>query len=338
MFRAFIGIGLCAAAVVGIWAGGETFASKRLGQLIENNPATQASDVLPLRQPPEFGLRLQDIAVSDPAGSLSLPWAEIVISPMRPTTAQLRVSDQGQLTLGGQEYDLGLSEFYSKIRLAPMKRLAPDHIDLMADTVTLDGNVVIQGMDLELQMDQLGVTAPMAARSVYDAHINLGAVQTQILSQIGFDLGPIPDPVTMQGGVRLWLDGTPSVTGDAPPDVVGWQTSGLTIGAGAMSLRLVGRVVKGQDGLAEGQLAIYTADATAIIDQASQLGLIPPQVRMLLGAGLGQLSKTAIDPDIEGPDFPEPSDGQLRLPVVLKNGQIFLGGLPIGTAPRFGAI
>jgi hypothetical protein len=338
MFKAFIGMGVCAAAITGIWAGGESYASKRLAQLIQNDPAVQASSVQAMRQPPDFGIRLQDIVINDPSAAVAFPWAEIVMSPMTPTVAQLRLPDQGQLKIGGQDYDLGLSGMYSKIRLAPMKRLAPDHIDLMADAVTLDGQVVVQALDVDLQMGRLSANAPLVARAVYDAYVNLGAIQMQMLAQLGVDLGPIPDPVTMNGTVRLWLDGTPSVTEQRPPNVVGWQTEGLTVGAGPMSLRLVGRVARGADGLAEGQMAIYTSDAKAIIDQAADLDLIPQQLRLLLNVGLGQLAKAAIDPDIEGPDFPEATNGQMRIPVLLKDGQIFLGGIAVGAAPPFGGI
>ncbi|RJE79990.1 DUF2125 domain-containing protein [Paracoccus sp. JM45] len=338
MFRFFIVSGVCIAAVAGIWAGGETYASKRLAQLVQDNPATQASSVEAMRQPPNFGVELQDFTLTDPAATLAFPWARIVMSPTTPTTAQLQLPDHGQLQIEGQDYDLGLSGDYSKIRLAPLKRLAPDHIDLMADAVTLDGQAVIEGLDIDLQMGRLSATAPLAARSVYEAAVNLGALRTQMLAQLGVDLGPLPDPVTMNGKLRLWMDGTPSVTDEHAPDIVGWQTEGLTLGAGAMSLRLVGRVVRGADGLTEGQLAIYTTDAKAIIDQAAELDLIPQQSRMLLTFGLGQLARAEIDPDIDGPEFPEASDGQMRLPVVLKEGQIFLGGIAIGAAPPFGSI
>ncbi|MDN5567788.1 MAG: DUF2125 domain-containing protein, partial [Paracoccus sp. (in: a-proteobacteria)] len=276
--------------------------------------------------------------LNDPAFGLSLPWAEVVLSPATPTTAQLLLPDQGQVTRFGQSYDLGLSEPHAKIRLAPLKRLAPDHLDLMADAVTLDGQTVISGLDLEVQMARLGATAPLIARSAYDAHIDLGAVQTQTLAKAGFDLGPIPDPVTVHGAMRLWLDGTPSVTGKAAPTIVGWESDGLTLGAATMSMRVVGRVVRGANGLAEGQIAIYTTDAQQIIDQAADLGLIPAASRMLLRAGLGQLSKAAIDADLPGPVFPEAANGQIRLPVQMRDGQIFLGGIAIGAAPPFGAI
>ncbi|WP_378942694.1 DUF2125 domain-containing protein [Paracoccus sp. R86501] len=338
MFRAFIGIGLCAAAVVGLWAGGETLASRRVAELIAGDPALQAASVQPLRDPPDFGLRIEAPSFSDPVGGLSLPWAVVRMSPAAPTTAHLILPNDGQMTIAGQTHVLGLDGPHAMIRLAPLKRLAPDHIDIMADRITLDGTPVIEGLDLELQMSRLGSDAPLVARASYDAHLGLGAVQTALLSQMGLNLQGIPDPVSVSGSILLWLDGTPSVRGQATPSIVGWQTSGLTIGAGAMSLRVVGRVVRDKDGLAEGQVAIYTADAQQIIDQASDMGLIPPSTRMLLRAGLGQLARAQIDAEMPGPDYPEPANGQVRLPVQMIEGQIRLGGIPIGPAPPFGAI
>lgn len=338
MFRAIIGIGLCAAAVAGLWAVGETLASRRVAELIAGDPALQASSVQPLREPPAFGLRIEEPGFSDPAGGLSLPWAVLRMSPTAPTTAHLDLPDEGQVTIAGQPHALGLVDPHALIRLAPLKRLAPDHIDIMADQVTLDGAPVVEGLDLELRMTRLGPDAPLAARSAYDAHLGLGAVQTAVLSRMGLNLQGIPEPASLSGNILLWLDGTPSVRGQATPAVVGWQTEGLTVGAGALSLRVVGRITRDEDGLAEGQVAIYTSDAGQIIDQAAGMGLIPPSARMLLNAGLGQLAKAQIDAELPGPDYPEPQDGQMRLPVQMIDGQIRLGGIPIGPAPPFGAL
>lgn len=338
MFRAFIGIGLAAAAVVGLWAGGETLASRRVAELIAGDPALQATLVRPLRQPPQFGMRIEQPAFADPAGGIALPWAEVQISPQSPTTARLILPREGQVTIAGQGHALGLQNPHATIRLAPLKRLAPDHIAVTAEQVTLDGAPVIEGLDLNMQMTRLGPDAPLAARAAYQARLGLGAVQTRLLSQMGLDLHGIPDPVSLGGDLLLWLDGTPSIRGQATPSVVGWQTEGLTIGAGPLSLRVVGRIVRDPNGLAEGQVALYTADARQMIDQASQMGLIPGPARMLLSAGVEQLAKTPIDADLPGPDFPEPAQGQVRLPVQLSGGQILLGGIPIGAAPPFGAI
>ncbi|WP_108502816.1 DUF2125 domain-containing protein [Paracoccus indicus] len=338
MFRAIIGIGLCAAAVAGLWAGGETLASRRVAELIAGDPALQASLVQPLREPPEFGLRIEEPGFSDPAGGVTLPWAILRMSPRTPTTAHLDLPDKGQVTIAGQTHALGLQDPHALIRLAPLKRLAPDQIDIMADQVTLDGAPVIEGLDLELRMIRLGPDAPLAARAAYDAHLGLGAVQTAVLSRMGLNLQGIPEPASVSGNILLWLDGTPSVRGQTTLAVVGWQTEGLTVGAGSMSLRIVGRVVRDKDGLAEGQVALYTTDAGQIIDQAADMGLIPPSTRMLLNAGLGQLAKAQIDAELPGPDYPEPQDGQMRLPVQMIDGQIRLGGIPIGPAPPFGAL
>ena len=338
MFRAIIGIGLCAAAVAGLWAGGETLASRRLAELIAGDPALQATSVQPLREPPEFGLRIEQPGFSDPAGGLTLPWAIVRMSPGTPTTAHLDLPDEGQVTIAGQTHALGLEGPHAMIRLAPLKRLAPDHIDIMADQVTLDGAPVIEGLEVELQMTRLGSDAPLAARAAYDAHLGLAAVQTAVLSRMGLNLQGIPEPASVSGSILLWLDGTPAIRGQATPAIVGWQTEGLVVGAGALSLRVVGRVVRDKDGLAEGQVAIYTTDAGQIIDQASDMGLIPPSTRMLLNAGLGQLAKAQINAELPGPDYPEPQDGQMRLPVQMIDGQIRLGGIPIGPAPPFGAL
>ena len=157
MFRALIGIGLAAAAVVGLWAGGETLASRRVAELIAGDPALQATLVRPLRQPPQFGMRIEQPAFADPAGGIALPWAEVQISPQSPTTARLILPREGQVTIAGQAHVLGLADSHATIRLAPLKRLAP----ALAARVAPGGTLVLSGL---LAGDVTGVLAAYRAQ------------------------------------------------------------------------------------------------------------------------------------------------------------------------------
>ncbi|ODT61479.1 MULTISPECIES: DUF2125 domain-containing protein [Paracoccus] len=333
MRGAVIGTGLVAAIVVGGWLGVETLARDRVAAWVATDPALEAASVTALRDPRQIGVALTDLRFSDPAFGVALPWMRAWLSPLAPLTAQLDLPDQAQVMQGGQVMQLGLSAPVASLSLAPLNRMAPDRLDLQAQDVTLDGQPLADALSVQARMVPLGADAPRPARAAYGVDLSLEGLDVGGLARLGLDPGPLPGPVGAQGPVRIWLDGTPSVTGDQVPQIVGWQTEGLALQAGQIGLRIIGRLSRDAQGRAEGQVALYSADADAMIGMAVGLGLIPPQGQLLLRAGLSQLSRADLDDTLPGPDFPGPAEGELRLPIIMRNGQLILGGVPIGPAP-----
>ena len=109
MRRMVIGTGLVLALLAGGWLGAETLASNRVAALIAQDPALQAASVSPLRDPRRIGVALSEPSWSDPALSISLPWARLFLSPASPLTARLDLPDGAAVTQGGQVMQLGLS-------------------------------------------------------------------------------------------------------------------------------------------------------------------------------------------------------------------------------------
>lgn len=330
-----IAVGLVAAVLAGGWLGAETMAARHVAALIRDDPGLEAASVAPLRDPRQIGIRLSEPQLRDPALSVAMPWARLSLSPLSPLTARLDLPDAIRVVQAGQAMDLAWQDPRASVALAPLNRMAPDALDLQARAVTLDGLPMAQGLSLRADLGALGSDAPRPARAAYDIAIALEGVQTQALAMLGLDAGPLPGPISVRGPLRVWLDATPSLGADAAPgpQVVGWQTAGLDMQAGDIGLRLVGRLSRDAQGRAEGQVALYSPDADAMIGLAEGLGLIPPQGRLLLRAGLAQLAQAPLDATLPGPAFPEPAPGELRLPVIMRDGQLILGGLPVGPAP-----
>lgn len=334
MRNAVIGAVVLVAIGAGGWIWGESRLAEGARAWIAGDPALAAEAVQPLRDAGRFGLRLSKPQLSDPALQLTLPWAEAWVSPLAPTTARLDLPQQGQLVLAGQAHDLTLSSSDATLRLAPLNRMAPDRLTLVAQGLALDGQPLADSISVEARLGRLAGSAPMEARTAYDIDLSAAGVQLQVLAPAGFDAGPLPDPVGVDGQLRLSLDRTPGA-GEAPPAIVGWQTPGLVLEAGPIQVRVVGRVTRDADGLAEGQVVLYSRDADRMLDLASDLGLIPGQVRLLLRAGLAQLAQVAPEADLHGPAYPEPQEGELRLPILMRDGQLILAGVPVGPAPAF---
>lgn len=333
MRGALIGLVLLVGMGVGGWLGAEHLLAGRVRAAIDADPALQATQVQPLRDPRQFGLTLTEPQFRDPAMGLSLAWARLSVSPGAPLTGRLDLPDRAQITIQGRQMQLELTQPVARLALAPMNRMAPRRLDLGARDLMLDGLPLAEGVSLRMQLAPLGAQSPRAARAAYDADLSLQGVQTAALARLGLDLGGLRGSMAAQGPLRLWLDGTPSLTGGRAPALVGWETPGLDLSVEDIGLRIVGRLSRDDQGRAEGQVALYSADADAMIAMAVGLGLIPAQAQLLLRAGLSQLSQADLDATLPGPDFPDAAPGELRLPIVMRDGRLLLGGVPIGPAP-----
>lgn len=333
MRKAVIGAGVAVAMLAGAWLGTESLASRRVAAMIAADPGLDAAAVRPLRDPRAIGVEVTGLQLRDPALGISLPWARILLRPSSPLTARLELPDQAQILQGGGVVDLGLARSQASLSLSPLNRLAPDRLDLQADGLTLDGRPLAAALSLQARLASVDPDAPDPAGAAYDLQMSLSGLQPEGLARIGLDPGPLPGPIALEGPLRLWLDRAPRLTEDTAPQIVGWQTPGLSLQAGEIGLRLVGRLSRDAQGRAEGQLALYSSDAEAMIGMAAGLGLIPPQGQLLLRAGLSQLARAPIAADLPGPEFPEPAEGELRLPLVMRDGQLMLGGMAIGPAP-----
>ncbi|QBX35201.1 DUF2125 domain-containing protein [Paracoccus liaowanqingii] len=333
MRRAVIGAGVAVALLAGAWLGAESLASRRVAQAIAADPALQATEVRALRDPRRIGIELRGLDYRDPALGISLPWARLSLQPLSPLTARLDLPGRGTILQGGDSLELGLARSEARLSLSPLNRMAPDRLNLQAEGVTLDGQPLAEGLSLQARLVSLDAAAPDLAGAAYDLQLSLAGLQTDALARIGLDPGPLPGPIAADGPLRLWLDRSPSVTGDTAPQLVGWQTEGLSLQAGEIGLRIVGRLSRDAQGRAEGQLALYSSDADAMIGLAAGLGLIPAQGQLLLRAGLSQLARAPMDASLPGPEFPDPAEGELRLPIVMRDGRLMLGGMAIGPAP-----
>ncbi|MFN3273100.1 MAG: DUF2125 domain-containing protein [Paracoccus sp. (in: a-proteobacteria)] len=332
-----IGVTVVAILGAGLWLGGETVAADRLRQHIAQSPALDAASVTPLRSPEGMGLRLEAPAVGDARAGLALPWARLLLSPTSPTTLQLDLPPEGRLTLDGRVHDLTAGAAQALLSVAPLRGMVVDALHIEARDLRIDGMALARQIDLDLAMQRLGHDAPRPARASYDADIAIDGMAQAGLSQLGLQAGELPGDLSAQGVVRLWLDG-PLRPGQArPPQLVGGQTDGLTLASGDLSARIVARLAADEAGFAQGRVALYTRDAGAIVDHMAELGLIPDGARLLLRAGLSQLGRAGFaqgDAPQPGPDFPEATGDELRLPLLFQDGQMFLGTVPLGPAPR----
>lgn len=336
MLRLLTGLAVLLALVAGLWLGGETLAARRAAEAVARSPLVEAAAVTPLRRLTGFGLRLDAPVLRGPGAAISLPWAELSAAPTAPFTARLVLPEEGQLQLPGATVAIAAAAPAASLTVAPMRDMAVDAAQLSLDALRLDGVEAAGQVRLDAQLRRLGHDAPLAARAGYDVSVSAEQLAVELLALLGLDATALPGPVSANGAARLWFDAAPRLQEGAPaPRALGFQTAGLDLASGDLTVRVVGRLAADEAGLAEGRLGVFTRDADAIIGQLVALEVIPGGAALLLRAGLGQIGRAEFpEGSYAGPAIPAAGTDELRLPLSFADGQMSLGAVPLGPAPR----
>lgn len=336
MLRLMMVVALLVALVAGLWVGGETLAARRAAELVARMPQAEAAAVTPLRRLDAFGLRIDAPVYAGGQAALHLPWAELSLAPAAPRTLRLVLPGEGQLRTGGGDIAIAAAAPEASVTVAPLRDMVIDAAHLALRDLAVDGTAAAEMVRLDARLRRLGHDAPRAARAAYDASLRVENLAPEALALAGLDAATLPGPLSAAGEARLWLDEAPRLQRDAPrPGLAGFETSGLDIASGDLSVRVVGRLSADASGLAEGRLAIFTRDAEPIIQQLVALEVIPAAAALLVRAGLTQLGRADFPEDAAaGPAIPLPAEGELRLPLSFAGGQMSLGEIPLGPAPR----
>lgn len=352
---------LILAGLLGIaWLGGESWLAGRTTAAIEARDDIAAGAVDPLREPSRIGLHLTEASYDGrieglPAG-LNLPWLDLWVSPIMPHELRATLPDTVELVMNGTPIALRMQGAGASLRFAPGTSMALSRASLQANAVELAGLPAIDALSVSAKLTGLGHDAPRTAGAAYDIALRLDRADPAVLAQLGLPLPALPGLLSADGDLRLWLDAAPgrgALQGHAArPHPVGFRSTGLTLTLGDLSARLLGEVTADDQGRATGRLALYTKDSQGWLRAAVDAGLIPGSAVLLGGAMLQTLSATPMQPEAVLPadrpgatarivstaadfTFPDPVEGELRLPIFLRDGQILLGTIPIGPAPRF---
>lgn len=359
--RILVVIVLILAALLGVvWLGGESWMASRATTAIEAREDLSAASVTPLREPRRIGLHLAEPAFKGAAGgqplAVDLPWLDFWVSPAAPHELHADLPDTAQLDMAGTQVAVQMTGAGASLRLAPANNMALSRASLQADAVQLGGQPAIGAVSAQARLISLGHDAPRAAGAAYDIALRLDQADPTTLAQLGLPPLALPGLLSVDGDLRLWLNEAPGPAAlqgrGAAPHLVGFRSSGLNLTLGDLSARLLGEVTADDQGRAAGRLALYTKDSEGWLAAAADAGLIPGSGVLLGGAMLQNLSAMPMQPeaaaDTDRPSatarvvstggdftFPDPAEGELRLPIFLRDGQIFLGAIPIGPAPQF---
>ncbi|MFD1796189.1 DUF2125 domain-containing protein [Paracoccus aurantiacus] len=336
------------------WYGGETWLSRVARDMAASGSGFTAAEVAPLRNPTRIGLRLDGVEIGDSVTGLSAPDLDVYAPISAPNTMVLSLPQTLGLRIGSVPVQLGLDAAEARASVAPTHEMAVRRAGVEARGVTLDGSPLLDDLSVQAKLAHMGTAAPRLSRAAY----------ALMLAVDGLSLAGLTQKATLGGPVQLWLSEVPGqamLEGRVPPPALtGIQTTGLRLSLGPeIEARLIGRIEADQAGFAAGEMALYTTDADAFIQAAVQAGLLPQDAAMMAGTLLNNLSETpvgaddsaapvtpmnaeeqALDTATAAPDadlvvsLPPAADGEIRLPLILRDGQARLGNIPIGPAPR----
>ena len=344
-----VGTALLAGGLGAAWYGGETWLGGKAREAVAASPVIAADSIAPLRDPRRIGLRLSEVEIGDVQNGLSAPGLEVYAPLTAPMTMTLALPPQLDLRVNAVPVAVTLARGQAHAAISPTRDMAISKAGISAEGLGIDGVPVLQSLEVDARLSHMGGAAPEGSRAGYAVAIDAR----------GLTLGGFPDRLDLAGPLQLWLTevpGQPMLEGRVPPPLLtGAQTQGLRVTLGTSQATLIGRIQADAQGFAAGEAAIYTSDAHRFVDLAVQAGLIPAEAVMLVRAVINTLSDTptpaeagaeaapaqpAAAPPEPPPDadlvvsLPPAQKGQIRLPLFLRDGQLLLGPVPIGPAPR----
>ena len=338
---------LLALLLAGAWIGGETYAAAQLRQLSAAGLGFQAQSVSPLRNLHRIGIRLQDPQIQTIFGRIEAPQAVISVLPLNPMRARLQLPPTLALDLGQGPMPLELTDPRIETRLQPLAGFAPRWAHLSSGPVALDGRPLASGLSVDARMAALDAEAPQDAAAAYDVTWRLDQFDPTAFPRLADMADGIggAGPVMFQGKGRVWLDTAPTPAAlaaiPAPmPNALRIDEAQLSIGR--LTARVIGQIRPDDQGRATGALALYSRDATPMLEAAGESGLIPKNAVRLAGAMIRSISampmpgeQTDGAPAAPGVmTYPRPEPGELRLPLIMADGRMSLGPIPLGPAPQ----
>lgn len=325
---------LIGGAVAGAWLGGEAWLARKAQAVIAEDPRITADAVTPLRKIDRIGLGLTDVGIATPGGEALLPAVELWAAPTSPNQFHAALPPAMTLPVMGRPLAVTAENAVLSLRVSPGSEMAISRVAAASGPVAVEGHPLLSALDAQAQLVAMGAAAPRVARAAYD-------ISGSLRDLTGTGLLPRPPAlgeraISLEGAARVFLTAPFRQGADAAsPRLVGLTSDGVTLTLGEQSLRVAGTVGAGDDGRAEGAAFVYTTDARAWLQLAADLGVIPAVTVALADTALQAAAEAEVTLPTGVPAPPEPARGELRVPLIFRDGKVFLGPLPLGEAPLF---
>lgn len=288
---------------------------------------TVAFDDLGVRGfPSRFDTTVTNIAVAAPNGAIgyAAPMLQALALSYQPNKVILAFPETQEITIQDTPFTANATGLRARVNIGANTALSLDSITAEAAEVTLISPTAGAWVFTDF-LAALRESGPMP--NSYDVYANLENIRVPEALAASFNLiGPLPDTISIAK-----VDAT--LTLDRPlnrhtlPD---WQSdpgrlrtidvkSGI-VTWGDLSVRASGDLTVSSSGVPDGTLTLIANDWQRMLDIAQSAGLIPAEYQFL-ARSMGQ-TLSGGSPD-------------LVLPITFRNGNLSVGPIPLGPAPRF---
>lgn len=271
--------------------------------------------------PSRFDTTLTDVRLKNPDGSIGWtgPFVQSLALSYKPNEVIIAFPDAHQIHLDGTDIALETDGLRASAGVLARPSAPISHLtaELQSGTATFSANAVLS---LGKSLVALRSTE---VETAYDTYIDLTDIELPAalmrVLEAASDLSPRISQATLDAEVTLDRPLDRHLSNGQPPVLNALDLKGLTVQWGDVSLRGRGAVDVDPSGFPSGQVTLTLRNWDALIDAAVVLGFLPAKMERTV--------KTLAKTMAAGSDT-------LDMPISFQNGNMSLGLIPLGPAPR----
>lgn len=309
----------------GYWVVGSTAVERGAAQWFDDQAAAgmtaEHEDISVAGFPSRFDLTVTKPYFADPATGWGwrAPFAQVLSMTWKPWHVIAALPNDQVIEGPGQQIALTSSRMMASLRLSPST-------DLPLQEVVLEGQEVEAKSDLGWTVGAKSLVLAMGPDAANPLAQRLGLQVTDLtpdraLAALVPDLGERISTVHLDVTMTLTAPIDRRMA-ETQPRLTAVTVSDFRIEWGSLQVTAQGKVDRGPDGLAVGQVDFRIQNWRQIPALIVALGLMRPEMGETITRGIDALARSGKDPEV------------LDLPLVFADGRMTLGPLPLGPSPR----
>ncbi len=265
--------------------------------------------------PSRFDIAAADLVVTAPGGALTwtAPWLRTAALSYQPNRVIVTLPPRQQIQLQRQQLTLDSTGLRASLGVAANRTLALSALTAEAQSLSIGSDL---GWTMASGAALFALRPQAAVDATYDVYLGLADLRP------GLDLPSAPaGPAQLTVDAVVTLDRPLDRTGmgAARPAITAVALSDVTMTWGDLALTGRGTLTVDQTGTPTGQVSLTVTGWQDAIGLLAEAGIIQPGVMPTLTQMAGMMAR---------------ADGTLPLPITFRNGNMALGPLPLGPAPR----
>ncbi|MCB5200339.1 DUF2125 domain-containing protein [Loktanella sp. TSTF-M6] len=264
--------------------------------------------------PSRFDVTATNVAVRSPSDFVEwrAPVVQTAALSYRPNSVIATLPPEQTLRLGQQVLAIGSENLRANVKVAASPSLAFEALTAEAATLNIRSDA---GWQATTGAALIAMRAAGPAANTYEGYVSLANIMPVL------PLAGLPDTAAqMTADITAVLDRPLDRTTPTQPPLLETLTiSEIDLSWGSLRLGGTGEVTVDAGGYPDGRILLQVANWRDMLALANGAGVVPPNLLPALTSGLRMLSG--------GSD-------NLQLPLTFAGGDMMLGPLPLGPAPR----